>query len=485
MPQAGTRAISVDLTLTNGTPLSRTSATVSQIETQLWQLFQGQLDKIYTHVGAQQTQSGLANENAYSENKANLKLIFRDDLEIDIASVTSRLSTYFEPLPGIEATFSNDESSLYAISGNDQMPLVIEVSGPSLEYLGVMSDSIVQALAGNPYVFDPVSDFEQGTPQVRVDVDKYRAGLLNVSVDNVVAQIRDRLEGKKAGTIERNGELQTIRVKVPEISYAALENMKVKSGSREYLLSDIATVSLEHVSNSIHRKNQIRTGSIGARVEPDVPYDQVVKSVEQSLAPLSVPPQYKIRVAGQEIMRQESIRNLTFALALSIILVYMVLASQFESLLHPFTILLTIPLAAVGAILAFFILGMPLNMMGFIGIILLGGIAVNNSIILVDCITKNRENGMSVRDAILDAGQRRLRPIMMTSLTTILGLLPLTLGFGESAALRAPIAIAVIGGLVTSTLLTLVIIPCYYEGIEDILARLSRKRDVHIEVSNG
>jgi hydrophobic/amphiphilic exporter-1 (mainly G- bacteria), HAE1 family len=211
----------------------------------------------------------------------------------------------------------------------------------------------------------------------------------------------------------------------------------------------------------------------------------VVRSIESSLSKLSVPPQYKIKVAGQEVRRQESVKNLTFALILSIVLMYMVLASQFESLLHPFTILLTIPFAVVGAILAFFVLGMPLNMMGFIGIILLGGIAVNNSIMIVDCINQNRANGMDLRAAILDAAERRLRPIMMTTSTTILGLLPLTLGFGESAALRAPIAIAVIGGMVTSTLLTLVIIPCYYEGIENIIARFSRKKDVKIEVSHG
>ncbi|HRG08162.1 MAG TPA: efflux RND transporter permease subunit, partial [Cyclobacteriaceae bacterium] len=198
-----------------------------------------------------------------------------------------------------------------------------------------------------------------------------------------------------------------------------------------------------------------------------------------------VPPQYKIRVAGQELRRQESVDNLTFALILSIVLVYMVLASQFESLLHPFTILLTIPFAVVGAILAFYILGMPLNMMGYIGIILLGGIAVNNSIMIVDCINQNKENGMPLRAAILDAAERRLRPIMMTTMTTILGLLPLTLGFGEGAALRAPIAIAVIGGMVTSTLLTLIIIPCYYESIENIVSRIGRKKEVKIEVSNG
>jgi HAE1 family hydrophobic/amphiphilic exporter-1 len=485
MPQSGTRAISVDITLNNGTPLSRTSATANQIEGQLLELFDGQLDKIYSHVGPQQSQSGITNENVYQENKASLKLIFREDIEPEIASITSRLSAYFEGLPGVEATFSNDESALYAVVGDEQMPLVVEVSGADFETLSPLSDSITLAMAANRHVYDPVSDLEEGVPQIQVDVDKYRAGLLSLSIEDVIAQIKDQLEGKDAGTIEQGGEMQDITVKVPEVSLSGLENMRIKSGQREFPLSEIASVRVEYASNSIHRKNQNRTVSIGARVNQDEPYDKVVKSIESSFANLSVPPQYKIKVAGQEVRRQESMKSLTFALILSIVLVYMVLASQFESLLHPFTILLTIPLAGVGAILSFFILGMPLNIMAYIGIILLGGIAVNNSIMLVDCINQNRLNGMGVREAILDAGQRRLRPIMMTSLSTILGLLPLTFGFGESAELRAPMAIAVIGGLATSTLLTLIVIPCYYESIEYIASWIRGKKNVKTEVSHG
>lgn len=485
MPQSDTRAISVDITLMNGTPLARTSSTVGQIENQLQQLFEGQLDKIYSHIGPQESQSGIKNENVYNENKATVKLIFREDIELDIAPVTAKLSAYFEALPGIEATFSNDESALYAVMGDDEMPLVVEVSGSDFQKLKPLSDSIMALMAANKDVYDPVSNLEEGVPQIHVDVDKYRAGIFNLSIDDIIVQIKDQLEGKNAGTIERGGEMQDIKIKVPEVTLAGLQNLKIKSGQREFPLSEIARTEVEYASNSIHRRNQTRTVSIGARVNPDEPYDKVVKSIQNSLSKLSVPPQYKIKVAGQEIRRQESVENLTFALILSIVLVYMVLASQFESLLHPFTILLTIPFAVVGAILAFFVLGMPLNMMGYIGIILLGGIAVNNSIMIVDCINQNKENGMPLREAILDAAERRLRPIMMTTMTTILGLLPLTLGFGESAALRAPIAIAVIGGMVTSTLLTLIIIPCYYETIENIVSRISRRKEVKIEVSHG
>ena len=147
----------------------------------------------------------------------------------------------------------------------------------------------------------------------------------------------------------------------------------------------------------------------------------------------------------------------------------MVLASQFESLLHPFTVMLTIPLAVVGTVFLFYFLGTPFNMMAYIGIIMLAGIAVNNAIILVDKINQLREGGMNRHDAIVEAGHQRIRPILMTSLTTILGLLPMTIGFGQSVSLRAPMALAVIGGMVTSTLLTLIVIPCFYDIVDRII----------------
>ena len=466
MPKSGTRAVSVDLRLLDGTPLSRTSNTVGQVEKQLFELFSGQLEKVYSHIGSEQSQSSIKNENLYEENKASLKLIFNKDTRLEIAKITDMLSEYFENIPGLIASFSNDESALNSVLGEEEMPLVIDISGSDINSLRPIADSVILIMGRNTDVYEPLSNIEQGVPQIQVDVDKYRAGLFNLSIENVLGQIKDQLQGKSAGTIERGGEVQDIQIKIPEISLAELENMKIKSARQELRLGEIAAISIELASNSIFRKNQRRIVSVSARVNQDQPYDQIVGAIQGEFSKLTVPPQYKIDVVGQELKRKEAMKNLSFSLILSILLVYMVLASQFESLVHPFTILLTIPLAGVGALLSFYILGMPLNMMAFIGIIMLTGIAVNDSIILVDSINKNKQQGLGLRLAILDAGQKRFRPIIMTSLTTILALLPLTFGFGESASLRAPMAIAVIGGLVTSTLLTLIVIPCFYETIE-------------------
>ena len=167
-------------------------------------------------------------------------------------------------------------------------------------------------------------------------------------------------------------------------------------------------------------------------------------------------------VAGQRAEMQASFESMQFALLLAVFLVYLVMASQFESLIHPFVILFTIPLALVGAVLALFITGTTVNIVAFIGVIMLAGIVVNNAIVLVDLINQLRAQGMERHDAILEAGAARLRPILMTSLTTTLGLLPMAMGFGEGSEVRAPMAITVIGGLAVSTLLTLLVIPVVY-----------------------
>jgi HAE1 family hydrophobic/amphiphilic exporter-1 len=193
------------------------------------------------------------------------------------------------------------------------------------------------------------------------------------------------------------------------------------------------------------------------------------------MAKVSLPVDYTMTVAGEEILRRESFKNLKFALILAIILVYMVMAAQFESLIHPFVILLTIPLAAVGAIWTHFVLGLSLSIMSYIGIIMLAGIAVNNSIILIDFINQSRREGMGLDEAIVFAGRMRIRPILMTSTTTVLGILPMAIGFGEGASLRAPLALAVTGGLVTSTALTLLVMPAAY--------RILGKRPIRVEKS--
>ncbi|HHL70970.1 MAG TPA: efflux RND transporter permease subunit [Bacteroidetes bacterium] len=258
-----------------------------------------------------------------------------------------------------------------------------------------------------------------------------------------------------------------MRLRFPPATLPELQDMTIRTPAGALVrLRDIARFEMGDGPAEITRHNQSRVARVTAHLQQDAALSEAIRWIAPRLENIELPPGYELRFAGEEASRQESFAWLNFALLLSVVLVYMVLASLFESFLHPFTILLTLPLAGVGVVYAFWLSGHPLSIMALLGVIMLAGIAANDSIVLVDYINRLRAQGTARTEAILQAGRDRLRPIVMTSLTTILALLPLTIGFGEGAKLRAPLAIAVIGGLVTSTLLTLIVIPVVYDLID-------------------
>jgi HAE1 family hydrophobic/amphiphilic exporter-1 len=262
--------------------------------------------------------------------------------------------------------------------------------------------------------------------------------------------------------------MKDITIRLGDITLNQLKDLMITAGNVRVPLSELANVKTVISPGEITRRNQSRTCYLYAMVNDKIPFDRVIRESESSISNIALPTDYKIEFTGEELQRKESMSNLTFALILSLVLVFMVLAAQFESVIQPFTIMLTIPLAGVGTVLTFFFLGKNLNMMAYIGIIMLGGIAVNNAILLIDRIIQLREAGLGKKEAIVLAGTQRIRPILMTSLTTILALIPLTIGIGESASLRSPMALAVIGGLVSSTILTLIVIPCVYWAFDSL-----------------
>jgi HAE1 family hydrophobic/amphiphilic exporter-1 len=237
------------------------------------------------------------------------------------------------------------------------------------------------------------------------------------------------------------------------------------SSDRPVTLDAVAEVIVSEGPAEIHRVAQERVAIITANVA----YGDLGAAAFEASRIVSQTPMPKgitAIVSGQSEEMQASFESMQFALLLAVFLVYLVMASQFESLIHPFVILFTIPLALVGAVLALFVTGTTVNIVAFIGVIMLAGIVVNNAIVLVDLINQLRAQGMQRVDAIMEAGSARLRPILMTSLTTALGLLPMALGFGEGSEVRTPMAITVIGGLVVSTMLTLLVIPVVYSLLD-------------------
>ncbi len=482
MPKAETNEFTIDLKLQEGTELERTDATVKNIEAIIKEYVGDNLKLIYSHVGPTSSIQGDENAVFQGDNTAQIMISLNEDSPITSNMVIETIDNMTSGIEGLEVNFSQEQSALQTILGTNEAPVVVEVRGEEMDEIEKIVNEVKQRMLEMNELFNVQTSIEDGAPEIEIKVDRMRAGVYNINVSNVVSQLQSQLEGQEAGQLESNGEMEDIVIKVPEKSLSEINEMTITSGNQVFRLDEIADISYSVSPKEIFRRNQTRIGKITAQMATGVALDQVSKKIAQETANIELRPDYSIKVTGEEEKRQDSMKNLGFALILSVILVYMVMASQFESLVHPFTILLTIPLAVVGSIITFLIMGKTFNIMALIGIIMLAGIAVNNSIILVDRINQLIRDGMDRKDAILQAAQQRIRPIIMTSLTTILALLPLTIGFGESASLRSPMALAVIGGLITSTLMTLIVIPCVYDVLDrfkDVFVK--RKKTVVVQ----
>jgi HAE1 family hydrophobic/amphiphilic exporter-1 len=462
MPGTDLREFYVDLKMPEGTRLERTAGAAVSIEEMIRQLAPGEVELVYTEIGPA---SGLSREGQDvfdDQNMATLKVKLTRDGMTPASALISSLTSYYAENTHFEMICRQEETALRSILGTEEAPLVVELVGTDMEILEELNGEVVRALKEIKGLHNIVSSIEGGAPEVDIRIDRYRAGLMNIDVNTLVSRVGQKLQGINAGQMDLDGELKDITVKLEDIDLQELGSLTITVDNVEVILREVAEINIGNAPREILHHNQNRIVRITADLEEGIPLDRMAGRISSRLQRVTFPPEHRFQITGEEAMRREAMHSLAFALVLSLILVYMVLAAQFESLVHPFTILLTVPLSVVGAIGVFYLQGKALNIMAVIGIIMLVGIAVNDSIILVDAINQFRRSGMKLKESIVAAGQRRIRPIIMTSLTTILALLPLTFGFGESASLRSPMAWAVIGGLVTSTLLTLVVIPCIY-----------------------
>ncbi|MEA2062629.1 MAG: efflux RND transporter permease subunit [Gemmatimonadota bacterium] len=475
IPATGLNDFVIELELPEGTELGRTESTVAGIEKSVAAVLGGDIKTIYSVIGPSEETASVSGAMFEDENTATIKVVLDQDSPLPAAEVFAGVSALLASIPGLESRIYQEQTVRELTLGTQTAPMVIEIQGEDLERIQELAEEAEKRALECEELFNVETSFDRGRPEVDIVIDRIRAGVNKVSLEQVSTQLKNILMGAEAGQWDTGGELKDITVKLPRISVSQLEDITIPSGEREINLDEIADIQTSLAPKEIYRRNQVRIGKVTAHIKSGTPLDQVAGKITRAMSDVSFPPDYRYNITGEEQKRREAFENLKFALILSLILVYMVLASQFESLLHPFTIILSIPLAAVGAVAIFFFLGQPLNIMAYIGIIMLVGIAVNDSIILVDAINQLKREGLPRQEAIIQAGQRRIRPIIITSLTTILALLPLTVGIGEGAALRAPMALAVIGGLVTSTLLTLVVIPCVYAVIDRFGERVLSK----------
>ena len=358
-------------------------------------------------------------------------------------------------------------------------PIEIEVRGHNLEVLGEVASGIYDDLSDLPGLADLRTSLRPGFPEVRVNFDRDKTLEYGLDLSSVTALVRNQIQGTVPTRFSRGDERVDVRVKGDENQLETLDDVLdliVNPGAENQVpLRAVANVSNVDGPAEIRRVGSSRAVVLEAS-SSSLDLGGLVARIENRLADVVLPDGVTVELGGQKREMAESQRSLLFALLLAVFLVYVVMAAQFESLLQPLIILVSVPLSLVGVVFALQWAGTPLSVIVFIGLILLAGIVVNNAIVMVDRINQNRQAGIELLEAVTQAGCVRLRPILMTTTTTALGLLPLTgwlagvpivgeMGSGEGAELRAPMAITVIAGLLSSTLLTLVVIPAVYVAV--------------------
>jgi HAE1 family hydrophobic/amphiphilic exporter-1 len=304
-----------------------------------------------------------------------------------------------------------------------------------------------------------------GNPEVQVRFDRERLARLGLDLATVAQTVRTKVQGEVATRFTEGDREIDIRLRALEQGDAKVEDIPDlivgHVDGRPIFLKSVARIDLTEGPTEIRRIGQKRAAVVGGNLSGR-DMGAVAEDVRARLKSLVLPISVTAALSGQEEELQQSFRSLALAMGLAIFLVYLVMASQFESFLHPFVIIFTLPLGAIGVILALAITGHTINVVAIIGAVMLAGIVVNNAIVLIDAVNQRRRAGAPVVEALTSAGLARLRPILMTSATTIFGLLPMALGLGEGAELRAPLAVTVIGGLAVATALTLIVIPVVY-----------------------
>lgn len=381
----------------------------------------------------------------------------------DLAAAQAELRRRMGTLPGADVEITRP--ALVATA----TPLEIVLAGNDLARLDAASRQLTAALLATGEFVDLRSSIEAGQPEIRIEFDPDRAAQLGLSVRDVADRVVAGIRGQTATRYRWQDRRIDVLVRSVDVRDAAIDDVRaivVNPGAeRPVTLDAVATVSLATGPAEIRRLGQQRVVVIsGAAAGGDL--GLATRRAEAVLATAVLPPGVTAQIAGQSEDMRDGFRSLWIALALAVFLVYIVMASQFESLRHPLVVLLTIPLALCGAVWALWLSGSTLNAVAFIGLILLAGIVVNNSIVLVDAINQGRQRGLGLDDAIVAAGGLRLRPILITSLSTIVGLLPMALGLGDGAEIRRPMAITVMGGMLCATFVTLFVIPALYAALE-------------------
>jgi HAE1 family hydrophobic/amphiphilic exporter-1 len=484
IPPTDQGQFTVSIELEDGALIEETGAVAQRLESFIHNI--KEVDRMFVSVGgdANDTFSLGAQSNTAS---INVTLVPLSERKRSTSEIVEAVRKEAEGVAGADINV-NDISIAMTGGMFGGSAISVEIHGDDLEQLNTLANEvqgIVSTVEGARQVESSVA---KGRPEARIYVDRNKASVYGLSTMQVATALRTALQGQIATRYRIGGEEVDVRLKLPDDSnktFEKLNDIKIMSPlGVSVALSDIVKADIENGPININRSNQTRFVTVTADLfNRDV--GSATDEIQRKLSAMYMPDGYSVDIGGQREMINDAFSSLGLALLLSILLIYMVMAAQFESLLQPFIIMFAVPLAFSGAAIGLGVTGRTLNVASFIGVIMLSGIVVNNAILLIDYINQLRQSGMERDEAVIKAGPTRLRPILMTTLTTVLAMIPLGLGIGEGAEMQAPLATVIIFGLSFSTILTLLIIPVIYTLFDDAVRRINGKlgRDKKNEVS--
>ncbi|MBW2001728.1 MAG: efflux RND transporter permease subunit, partial [Deltaproteobacteria bacterium] len=399
-------------------------------------------------------------------------LVDKNDRKRSTEEIVAGLRLNLADIPAAKIRISEGRS-MYSrfLGGGREERLEMDIKGYDLVKGKALAEEVIGRIKGVEGVIYPRMSLEDNRPELKIIIDRSKAATLGLPISRILHVINTNIEGTAASKYREEGDEFDILVRLREEDRGSLEdilNMSITGpGGKEIPLRGFATVIEGKGPTRIDRRNQERLITVMAGIQGR-DMGHIVQEITEKIGDLKLPPNFRLNFASEYEQQKEAFGGLLFAIILAIVLVYMVMASQFESLTEPFVIMFTIPLASIGVILAILVLHMNVTVPALIGGVLLIGIVVNNGIVMIDYINRLRKKEHPLREAILIGAKRRLRPIMMTTLTTSLALVPMALGFGEGSEMNAPMARVVIGGMLVSALFTIFFVPTLYGSIKGI-----------------
>ena len=468
LPPADPRQFSLRIVGPPGQRVESTARVVEGIESLLEQGSAGALEAILSEVGRLPEDDRMVSTELAEENTARLMVRMADDGPTG-RQLAASLSPALDALESTKVSWEVGSTALASALGTSGPPVVVEISGQSLPDLRRGAEVVAERLSRLDELWDVRSSFEGGPPELRVKLDRALADGLGVDLDTLSRVLETSLDGRDVTMLSLGDEERPVTLRLPTPRREDLEHIVFRNRQgRQVAIGEIASFSEAEGAREIFRRDQRRTAQVSAYIAEGADAPSAIAAVVAALDDAPLPPGLRAALRGEEEERVRTFGELRLAGILALILVLMVLAGTFESLLHPVTVLAAIPLGLVGVAIALVPTGEPIGMMAMMGLIVLAGVAVNDAVLLIATARQLIESGLERVEALVQAAGTRLRPIVMTTLTTVLALLPLVFGTGEGAELRGPMAVTIIAGILASTVGSLLVLPCLYLVLDKI-----------------